>query len=106
MDTNRPPEPKLLEFLTPYDNMVADLALALREIVLEEAPDATELIHNVKYAVALNYTFSGRMKEAFCCVVVYRHHVNLGFHKGAHLADPRKLLEGGGKGMRHIRIGN
>jgi len=31
-------------------------------------------------------------------------HVNLGFHRGAQLADPDALLEGTGKGLRHVKI--
>lgn len=31
-------------------------------------------------------------------------HVVLGFQQGAHLDDPRGLLEGTGKDMRHIKI--
>jgi len=43
----RPPDPQLLGFLTAYDRPIADLALALREIILEEAPDASESIYQV-----------------------------------------------------------
>jgi len=38
----RPPDPQLLGFLKAYDRPIFDLALALREIILEEAPDASE----------------------------------------------------------------
>ncbi|MFU8806244.1 MAG: DUF1801 domain-containing protein, partial [Bradymonadaceae bacterium] len=31
-------------------------------------------------------------------------HVNLGFNKGAELSDPEGVLEGTGKGMRHVKI--
>jgi len=102
-----PPAPaKLLELLSTRDSGLAELTLALREIVLEEAPGATELVHDVKYAIALNYTFTGRLKGAFAHIVVYRGHVNLGFYKGAELADPKKFLEGDGKSIRHLRIGS
>ena len=99
-----PALPRLLELLTTRDRGLADLTLALREIVLEEAPDATEFVHDVKYAIALNYTFTGRIKGAFVHVVTYTKHVNLGFWFGAELADPKKILQGDGKRVRHIRI--
>jgi len=38
----RPPHRQLLGFLKAYDPHIAELALALREIILEEAPDASE----------------------------------------------------------------
>ena len=99
-----PVPPKLLELLATRDPGLADLTLGLRELVLEEAPEATELVHDVKYAIALNYTFTGRMKGAFAHIVTYTKHVNLGFYCGAELPDPKKLLEGDGKRIRHIRI--
>jgi hypothetical protein len=43
----RPPDPQLLDFLEAYDQHIADLALALREIILEEVPDASESIYQV-----------------------------------------------------------
>jgi hypothetical protein len=98
------PSAQLLEFLSGRDNQVVDLALKLREIVLDEAPDAFELVHDVKYAIALNYTFTRSVKQAFCGIAVYRHHANLGFWRGAELPDPKKLLEGDGKLHRHLRV--
>ena len=31
-------------------------------------------------------------------------HVNVGFFRGAELADPAGLLEGSGKSMRHVKL--
>jgi hypothetical protein len=41
---------------------------------------------------------------AFAYVGVFRAHVNVGFFHGAELDDPRGLLEGTGKRMRHVKI--
>ena len=41
---------------------------------------------------------------AFGYVNVFRKHVNLGFFYGAELADPKALLEGSGKRMRHVKL--
>jgi hypothetical protein len=30
--------------------------------------------------------------------------MNLGFHQATALADPKKMFEGTGKGMRHIKL--
>jgi len=102
----RKPDRQLLAYLAPYDPQVSNLALALREVVLEEAPEAMESLVN-GYAVAIGFSFTGRpMKDGFCHVVTYRTHVNLGFNRGAQLADPDGVLEGSGKSIRHIRIRN
>jgi hypothetical protein len=99
----RPPDPQLLGFLGAYDPHIAELALALREIILEEAPDASESIYQV-YTVAIWFGFSGKMKDMFCYIATNAGHVNLGFPRGATLRDPNRVLEGEGKTMRHIKF--
>jgi len=42
---------------------------------------------------------------AFAYVDVFKAHVNVGFYRGAELADPAGLLEGAGRYMRHVRLG-
>ena len=100
----RPPDRRLLEYLAAYDPHVSSLALALREIVLEEAPEAIESLAK-GYAVAIGFSFTGKpMKDGFCHVVAYSTHVNLGFNRGAQLPDPAHLLKGTGKSIRHMTI--
>lgn len=41
---------------------------------------------------------------AFGYVNVFTGHVNVGFFRGAELADPAGLLEGTGKFMRHVKL--
>ena len=40
----------------------------------------------------------------FGYVNVFRAHVNVGFFHGFELPDPLRLLEGGGKRMRHVKV--
>jgi hypothetical protein len=99
----RPPDPQLLGFLEAYDRHISDLALALREVILEEAPRASESIYQV-YTVAIWFGFSGKMKDMFCYIAANAGHVNLGFPRGTLLPDPNRVLEGEGKTMRHIKF--
>jgi hypothetical protein len=99
----RPPDPQLLGFLEAYDRHISDLALELREVILEEAPDASESIYQV-YTVAIWFGFSGKMKDMFCYIATNAGHVNLGFPRGTSLPDPNRVLEGEGKAMRHIKF--
>jgi|SRR5579863_145514 len=101
----RPPDPQLLSFLSAYGPNVADLALALREIILEEVPDASESIYQV-YTVAIWFGFSGKMKDMFCYIAISAGHINLGFPRGSSLPDTSRVLEGEGKTMRHIKFAN
>jgi hypothetical protein len=99
----RPPDPQLLGFLEAYDRPIADLALALREIILEEVPDASESIYRV-YTVAIWFGFSGKMRDMFCYIATNARHINLGFPRGSTIPDPNRVLEGDGKTMRHIKF--
>ena len=42
--------------------------------------------------------------EAFGYVNVFKAHVNVGFFRGAEIADPHGILEGNGKFMRHVKL--
>ena len=99
----RKPSPQLLDLLADCSPGVTHLALALRELVLSEAPEAEEVLYSV-YAEVIVFKFAGRKRGAFCYVAAYSNHVNLGFYLGAELPDPHRVLKGTGKKMRHIRF--
>ncbi len=44
------------------------------------------------------------LNKLVCYLKNTKAHVVLGFQQGAHLKDPKKLLEGTGKDMRHIKV--
>ena len=41
---------------------------------------------------------------AFGYVNAFKAHVNVGFFRGAEIADPARLLEGTGRFMRHVKL--
>ncbi len=102
MATSAPPA--LRKFLEPYDREVRDLALKLRALVIEEMAPCYENIYDAYSAVAIAYSTSERLSDGICHIAVYAKHVNLGFNDGATLADPKKILKGTGKSIRHITI--
>ena len=102
---SRGPPKELTEFLGAFDPQIGRLFLAARHAVLSAAPDADELIYDAYNAVTAAYSFSGRLKEAFCHVAAYESHVNLGFNRGVDLPDPSNLLRGSGSKIRHARLG-
>jgi hypothetical protein len=78
----------------------------MREVVLEEAPEAIESYFK-GYAVSIGFSFTGKpLKDGFCHIVAYSKYVNLGFNRGALLPDPNGVLAGTGKLIRHITIHN
>ena len=70
----------------------------LRKIVFNASP---ELIEVYKWSMP-NYSYKGLV----CYLQASKKHVNFGFHKGNELEeqDTDGLLQGSGKGMRHIRV--
>ena len=98
--------PELLNFLSAYDISVVRTAIELREFVLNLFPDANELIYDSYNALAIAYSTSDKQKDAFSHISVYGGHVNLGFNRGTELKDPKKLLQGSGKAIRHFTVKN
>lgn len=100
----REPGNELKKFMNVYPNHVQNKALALREIILEEAPNSFELIYDTYNALSTAFSFTDQLNEAFCHIALYSNYVNLGFNYGSELADPNKLLNGSGKHIRHLKI--
>ena len=74
-----------------------DMARRLRELVVSAAP---ELASSVKWG-NLMFTHDGTHAVA---IVMHKDHANLQIFNGAQLVDRYPELEGGGKGVRHLRF--
>ncbi len=99
----RTPDPEHLKLIDPYAEVIRELALAARKMILEEAPEANEFVHEV-YTIANHFAFTERPSDAFVYTTTHANWVNLGFNFGATLPDPQGLLRGEGKWIRHVRI--
>ena len=75
MSADRPPSGELLGFLDVYDPALVELALALREIVLGEAPEANEIVYDGAYTVATHYTATSKYQDAFCYIALFTAHI-------------------------------
>jgi hypothetical protein len=98
------PLPALIKFLKPYNADIRNLALELRTLVLEELAPCYENIYDAYSAVAIGFGTSDRLRDGILHIAVYTKHVNLGFNQGATLDDPKGILLGDGKQIRHIPI--
>jgi len=101
------PPAALIALLRRYDPAVHSVAVALRKAVLDEVGPCHETVFQVyrNNVISILYsTTEKRMKDNICLVVVYRDHVNLMFPRGVDLKDPKHLLEGSGKAMRHVKM--
>jgi hypothetical protein len=86
------------------DRWMSDGPAALRSIArtwFEQmrrcGDDVRELVHDGHPTACI-------ADAAFAYVAVFKEHVNVGFFRGAELADPNGLLEGTGKSMRHVKL--
>lgn len=87
---------QLLDDWQQHQPEQAAIVLALRRQILALDPAISE---EVKYGGIL---FA--CSQAFCGLFVYRQHVTLEFSAGAQLADVHGLLQGKGKGRRHLKF--
>lgn len=98
------PNPALEKFLQPYDKSIQKLTIDLRNFVINLVPQSNELIWDNYNAVAMAYSKSTKLKDAFCHIAVYTNHVNFGFNRGAELTSSSLKLQGKGKLIRHIAV--
>jgi hypothetical protein len=67
------------------------------EVIRECGDDVRELLHDGHPTACV-------ADAAFAYVDTFKAHVNIGFFRGAELADPKGLFVGTGKRMRHVKI--
>ena len=79
-------------------------ARALRKIVKSAAPRAAERGYKGWNVLVFAPNREMKMKEMFCGISPHKDTVSLYFMRGAKLPDPHGILEGTGKGMRHLKI--
>ena len=67
------------------------------EVMRDCGDDVRELLHDGHPTACVG-------DAAFGYVNAFKAHVNVGFFRGADIADPESLLEGTGKFMRHVKL--
>ena len=67
------------------------------ELMRDCGDDVRELLHDGHPTACVG-------DAAFAYVNAFKAHVNVGFFRGAEIADPERLLEGTGKFMRHVKL--
>ena len=76
---------------------------ALRSLITSLDADFVEVVWP-RQGIASYGVGPRKMSEHYAYIGVQGSHVNLGFYHGASLRDPAGLLEGSGKGLRHVKI--
>ena len=91
--------------LAPQTPIVREVVLALRSLVREVMPDATEQRHLPDRLVAFGFGPPGgtRLRDFAVGLIPHRAHVNVQLADGALLDDPTGIVEGTGKRIRHVK---
>ncbi len=79
----------------------AEIVRRLKAVIASIEPEAAFLD---KYRGTIVESVPGQLNTQFCGIFAYTSHVSLEFTHGALLVDPEKVLEGGGKQRRHIKV--
>ncbi|MEQ8517982.1 MAG: DUF1801 domain-containing protein [Cytophagales bacterium] len=93
-------------YLLPFGERISSLAQELRKIVIRKTKPKFELVGDSTISVNIGYGFTKKAWDCYCAIIVYSKHVNISFPSGALLSDPKGLLVGTGKRIRHIKISN
>jgi len=81
-----------------HSGVLGAIAQRWFEVMRGCGDDVQELLHDGHPTACVG-------DAAFGHVNAFKGHVNVGFFRGAEIADPEGLLEGTGKFMRHVKLG-
>jgi hypothetical protein len=96
------PQAQLDAFLDKYSAAVATLARACLAKMRARLPGAVQLVYDNYNALAIGFGPSERASEGVFSIALYPRWVTLFFLQGAALPDPKHLLKGSGKVVRHV----
>jgi len=90
-------DPAIEVWMREHVGELGEIARRWFEVMRECGADVRELLHDGHPTACVG-------DAAFGYVNAFRAHVNVGFFRGAEIADPDRLLEGTGKFMRHVKL--
>jgi hypothetical protein len=67
-------------------------------------PGAVEMVYDNYNALVIGFGPTERPSEAILSIVLFPKWITICFLQGASLSDPHKILTGGGKQVRNIRL--
>jgi len=90
-------DPAVEIWMHKHSGQLGALAQRWFEVMRACGDDVRELLHDGHPTACVD-------DAAFGYVNVFKAHVNVGFFRGAEIADPHGILEGTGKFMRHVKL--
>src|SRR6476646_2416178 len=90
-------DPAIEHWMHKHSGQLVEIAQRWFEVMRACGDDVRELLHDGHPTACV-------ADAAFGYVNVFKAHVNVGFFRGAEIADPHGMLEGDGKFMRHVKL--
>jgi hypothetical protein len=90
-------DPAIDHWMKEHSDELGAIACHWFEVMRKCGSDVRELLHDGHPTACVN-------DAAFAYVNAFKAHVNVGFFRGAEIADPEGLLCGTGKFMRHVKL--
>jgi hypothetical protein len=90
-------DPAIEVWMQEHADELGAIARRWFEVIRNCGDDVRELLHDGHPTACVG-------DAAFAYVNAFKAHVNAGFFRGAEIADPKGLLEGTGKFMRHVKL--
>jgi len=90
-------DPAIDAWMYDHSGPLGTIAHRWFEVMRGCGDDVRELLHDGHPTACVG-------DAAFAYVNAFTAHVNVGFFRGAEIADPNRLLEGTGKFMRHVKL--
>jgi hypothetical protein len=90
-------DPAVESWMDEHADDLGAIARRWFEVMRSCGDDVRELLHD-------GHPTACAGDAAFAYVNAFKAHVNVGFFRGAELSDPKALLEGVGKFMRHVKL--
>jgi hypothetical protein len=90
-------DPAIDAWMLQHSNELGAIARRWFETMRNCGSDVRELLHDGHPTACVG-------DAAFAYVNAFKDHVNVGFFRGTELSDPKGLLEGTGKFMRHVKL--
>jgi hypothetical protein len=90
-------DPAIEDWMHKHSGALGEIAQRWFEVMRSCGDDVRELLHDGHPTACVD-------DAAFGYVNAFTSHVNVGFFLGAELSDPKRLLEGAGKFMRHVKL--
>src|SRR5687767_8910028 len=90
-------DPAIDAWMNDHPGGLGAIARHWFEVMRDRGDDVRELLHDGHPTACVG-------DAAFAYVNAFKAHVNVGFFRGNELPDPKGLLEGTGKFMRHVKL--